>query len=195
MHQVCDCQTVWYSRRLRECLHRPSLLSPSPVQYTGPSPVWCAGQGRWARARWKTMLCTGLLLLQMISTAGAVARIIITWCRVKTPGHCGDMMTGSPGANAAQSFEGAEPAVNIEETCQQAVETLGCYQRQSSWVLLGSHRRRTGLVIRQVPGSGVQKWGARQPVHPYSCGSWQPRMKLNPKKFKSFYSYIKYIWF
>lgn len=70
---------------------------------------------------------TQLLQLQGIRMAGAVARVVTTWCRVKDRGfriaHRGDMMTGSLGANAVWSFEGVEPAVNIEETCQQVVET------------------------------------------------------------------------
>lgn len=42
--------------------------------------------------------------------------------------HCGDMMTGSLGANAVWRFEGVAQAVNNEEICQQTVEAqpLGC---------------------------------------------------------------------
>ena len=67
--------------------------------------------------------------------AGAAVRMPTAWCRAKgrearwpITAHCGDVMTGSPGADAAWRFEGVEQAVNIEGACQQAVETqpLGC---------------------------------------------------------------------
>lgn len=69
-----------------------------------------------------------------LSVAGAVVRITTAWCRAKGRGQVahhsalGDMMTGCVEADAAWRFEGVEQAVNIEETCQQAVETqpLGC---------------------------------------------------------------------
>lgn len=76
--------------------------------------------------------------------------------------HGGDMMTGSLGATAVWSSEGADPAVNMEETCQQAAstQTLGCCQSQNSEDC-GAHTVVGGQVTRQGPRRGSQKWGAR----------------------------------
>lgn len=99
--------------------------------------------------------------------------------------HGADTMTGSLGANAVGSSEGADPAVNIEETCQQAADTqtLGCCQSQNSEDC-GAHTIVGGQVTKQGPRRGSQKRGARQIIQSYNCDSQKPRTRPDQKKFE-----------
>lgn len=65
------------------------------------------------------------------------------------------MMTGGLGANAVWSFEGVDLAVNIEETCQQSVET-------QNWAVISIRTPKALLKDHTITGGLVTGQGSRR---------------------------------